>query len=181
MDINKVVGDNIRRLREEKGLSLDKLARLTGVSKSMLGQVERGESSPSITVLFKVAKGIKVSLDTLTTKKEEKVLKINKTSPEMQDDGNVRKYTLLTFDQTKKFDMYRFEIESQGKIKCNTHIKRAVEYVTVYSGGISVEINGVYHFVDRGETIVFDADLQHEYVNDSLILSEFSVMIVYYK
>jgi len=50
--INDIVGSNIKQIREERGLSLEKLSRLADVSKSMLGQIERGESSPTINILW---------------------------------------------------------------------------------------------------------------------------------
>ncbi|MEZ8384857.1 helix-turn-helix domain-containing protein, partial [Vibrio splendidus] len=46
------VGVNLKRLRQEKGWSLDKTAKETGVSKAMLGQIERGESSPTVAKLW---------------------------------------------------------------------------------------------------------------------------------
>jgi transcriptional regulator with XRE-family HTH domain len=60
-----VVAQNLRRMREDKKLSLDRLAELTGVSKSMLGQIERGESSPTISTIWKIANGLKVSFTSL--------------------------------------------------------------------------------------------------------------------
>lgn len=56
------VGVNLKRLRQEKGWSLDKTAKETGVSKAMLGQIERGESSPTVAKLWQIASGFEVSL-----------------------------------------------------------------------------------------------------------------------
>lgn len=56
------VGVNLKRLRQEKGWSLDKTAKATGVSKAMLGQIERGESSPTVAKLWQIASGFEVSL-----------------------------------------------------------------------------------------------------------------------
>jgi transcriptional regulator with XRE-family HTH domain len=181
MDINVIVGNNIKSLREEKSLSLDNLSVLTGVSKSMLGQIERGESSPSINVLWKIAKGFKVGLDALTTEKKEKVQKIKNMKPEVRDNGNFRLYPILTYEHTRNFEMYRVEIESQGKLEAKPHTKGAMEYITVYQGGLTIEVNGEYHYVDRGETLIFNADAPHQYINDSLIKTEFSLTVFYKK
>ena len=61
------VGQNLRRLRNGLGLSLDEASKLTGVSKAMLGQIERGESSPTISTLWKISSGLKVN--SVTTSK----------------------------------------------------------------------------------------------------------------
>ncbi len=54
-------GKNLNNVRKKRQLSLDKVAELTSVSKAMLGQIERGESTPTVNVLWKIATGLKVS------------------------------------------------------------------------------------------------------------------------
>lgn len=53
--LHRAIGENIRRLRKEKDLTLKQMARRTGLSVSLLSQIERAESSPSISSLYKVA------------------------------------------------------------------------------------------------------------------------------
>ena len=54
-NLNEIISGNLKRLRREKELTLDALAEMTGVSKSMLGQIERGESAPSVATLWKIS------------------------------------------------------------------------------------------------------------------------------
>ena len=63
--INLLVSKNIRRIRQEKDLSLDELSKLSGVSKSMLAQIERGSGNPSLSTLWKIANGMMVPFNTL--------------------------------------------------------------------------------------------------------------------
>ena len=63
-----IVAKNIRRLREESKLSMDELSKLSGVSKSMLAQIERGEENPTISTLWKLSNGMKVPFDALTVR-----------------------------------------------------------------------------------------------------------------
>lgn len=60
-----MVSENARRLREEKRLTLDEAARLTGVSRSMLAQIEKGDVNPTISMVWKIANGYKVSFTSL--------------------------------------------------------------------------------------------------------------------
>ena len=53
--MNKIVARNVRNLREKNNLSMDQLVRLSGVSKSMLAQIERGEANPTISTLWKIS------------------------------------------------------------------------------------------------------------------------------
>ena len=60
MELNRAVAGNIRRIRKSKKLSLEQTAALSGVSRSMLGQIERGEANPSVAILGKIAQALKV-------------------------------------------------------------------------------------------------------------------------
>ena len=64
-DMNTVISDNLRSLRQSLHLSLSEVSERTGVSKSMLGQIERNESSPTISTLWKIATGLQVSFTSL--------------------------------------------------------------------------------------------------------------------
>ena len=58
-NLNLIIANNLKRIRDERKLSLDKVADLTGVSKSMLGQIERGESNPTISTCLENCKWFK--------------------------------------------------------------------------------------------------------------------------
>src|SRR5262249_33086824 len=68
-DLTPVVGENLRRLRTQRGLSLEKLSKASGVSRAMLGQVELGQSAPTINVLWKIARALGVPFSTLITQR----------------------------------------------------------------------------------------------------------------
>lgn len=60
MELNAAVAENIKRIRKTQKLSLERTAALSGVSRSMLGQIERGEANPSVAILEKLALALKV-------------------------------------------------------------------------------------------------------------------------
>src|SRR5215475_11842708 len=64
-DLAPIVGKNLKRLRSKRGLSLEKLAQASGVSRAMLGQVELGQSAPTINVLWKIARALGVPFSAL--------------------------------------------------------------------------------------------------------------------
>src|SRR4051812_984859 len=66
-DLTPNVGPNLRRLRVKRGLSLERLARVSGVSRAMLGQIELGHSTPTINLLWKISKGLEVPFSALVT------------------------------------------------------------------------------------------------------------------
>ncbi|AVB76262.1 HTH-type transcriptional regulator SinR [Methanococcus maripaludis] len=68
-----VISKNLKKIRNENGLSLDAVSKLTGVSKGMLGQIEREEVNPTITTILKIANGLKISFTSLLSEKEADV------------------------------------------------------------------------------------------------------------
>jgi len=179
--INDIVGANIKQIREDRGLSLEKLSRLSDVSKSMLGQVERGESSPTINVLWKVANGLKIPFSSLTIEHKNDSEKFKISKPKIYDNGSVKLYSILPYTHEQNFEMYRVEIESQGRYDYKPRTKGSIEIITVFKGGITIVIDDEFHYIDRGESFRFRADVEHQYLNDSLISSEFSINIHYKK
>ena len=65
MELNRAVAENIKRIRKTKKLSLERTAALSGVSRSMLSQIERGEANPSVAILGKIAAALKVPAEVL--------------------------------------------------------------------------------------------------------------------
>lgn len=66
--MNLIVAKTLNCLREKQKLSMEALSKLSGVSKSMLAQIERGDGNPTISTLWKISNGMKVPFDALTVR-----------------------------------------------------------------------------------------------------------------
>ena len=88
---------NLKRIRTSKGMSLDVAAEQTGVSKSMLAQIERGEGNPTLSTLWKISNGMKVPFDALTVRPKSpyEIVRKSEIQPLLEDDGKVKNYPLL--------------------------------------------------------------------------------------
>ena len=106
------IGDNIRKIRRERGFSLEQMAERTGVSKAMIGQIERGDSNPTVAILWKIANGLKVSFSSLIEKPSNQVSIIHyeDVQPVLEDNGNYIVYPIFPFDPLKKWESYRVEM-----------------------------------------------------------------------
>ena len=104
-----MVSENARRLREEKRLTLDEAARLTGVSRSMLAQIEKGDVNPTISMVWKIANGYKVSFTSLVEPARERpVLLRGDDAPILEEDGGrYRNCPAFPFDGERGFETYR--------------------------------------------------------------------------
>ena len=85
---------------DERKLSLDKVADLTGVSKSMLGQIERGESNPTISTCLKIANGLKISFTDLINPHKSDIVVLSKkeVEPLVEDDGRYKLYPFFPYE-----------------------------------------------------------------------------------
>ena len=92
MELNRAVAENIKRIRKSKKLSMERLAAESGVSRSMLGQIERGEANPSVGILGKLAAALKVPAEVLLENDDFQSLmhyKECETKPIRMDAGKV--------------------------------------------------------------------------------------------
>ena len=131
-----MVSENARRLREEKRLTLDEAARLTGVSRSMLAQIEKGDVNPTISLVWKIANGYKVSFTSLVepTRQRPVVLRAADGPALEEDGGRYRNYPAFPFDEERGFETYRIVILPGGGLEARPHLPGAEEYTTIPAG-----------------------------------------------
>ncbi|MBG9783515.1 helix-turn-helix domain-containing protein [Shouchella lehensis] len=165
--MNEIVAANIKQLREDKSLSLEMLAKLSGVSKSMLAQIERGEGNPTISTLWKISNGMKVPFDALTIRpiKRFEIVHTTDVQPVLEDDHRVRNYPLFPDNENRKFAIYHLEVQKDGKWESEPHLRGATEFITVYEGHLMIRAGEDEFYLKKGESIRFRADVPHSYRN----------------
>ncbi|MDF2876514.1 MAG: sutR 2 [Sporomusa sp.] len=180
-DLNLIIANNLKQIREEKKLSLEKVADITGVSKSMLGQIERGESSPTINTIWKIATGLKVSFTSIINSPQDDAMIVHKSEvePLIEDDGRYRVYPVFPYEDGRPFEMYIVEIEPGGQLSTDTHGEKTQEFITVVEGELTVLTNDKEYIVNTGDSITFRADKRHTYHNPGAGLARLS-MVIYY-
>ncbi len=180
-DLNHLVAQNLKHLREERKLSLDKVADLTGVSKSMLGQIERGDSSPTIATLWKIANGLKISFTALleATQSDTALVPRSAIAPFVEDRGKYRLYPFFPIEEGRQFEVYTIEIEPGGAVTSEAHLAGTQEFITVFSGELSLWVNGQDTIVSSGDAIRFRADRPHGYRNPGTSLTRLNLVIHY--
>jgi transcriptional regulator with XRE-family HTH domain len=108
-DLAPVVGHNLRELRMKRGLSLEKLSQKSGVSRAMLGQIELGQSAPTINVLWKVARALDVTFSTLIVAKDggaTTLLRAKDAKILTSLDGTFRSRALFPWDGPRRTEFY---------------------------------------------------------------------------
>jgi len=181
MDVNKLVAKNVKALREEKKLSLDSVSKFTNVSKSMLGQIERGEVNPTISVLWKIANGLKVSFTSLFEKHEDEVeiVKQDEVICLKADNGKYINYLIFPFDHQRGFEVCTIEILPGGCLKSDPHLQGTEETITVFTGVLELIVSDHVYTLSPGESIRFKSDVNHSYKNPGEEITKI-LMIIYY-
>lgn len=165
--MNLIVANNIKRLRKEKKLSMDELAKLSGVSKSMLAQIERGEGNPTLSTLWKLSNGMKVPFDALTVRPKDpyEIVKLSEIQPLLEDGDKVRNYSIFPDDENRRFAVYYLELEPGSGWQSEPHLRGTTEFITVFGGRLEIEADGRHFSVAKGESIRFQGDTVHAYQN----------------
>lgn len=163
---NEIISRNIKRIRQERTLTLDDLARLTGVSKSMLSEIERCTKSPTISVLEKICNGINVPLAQLTyTETPQVSVTRNDTVKHYSAWEGFELFVLFEFDPDKKFEIFRQEIAPNSTRAAERHEIGIREYIVCTKGVFGIQIADKTFQLQEGEAVQFLANCDHMYFN----------------
>lgn len=169
------VGRNLQRIRQQRRISLEKTADLTGVSKGMLHQIERGETQPTVTTLWKIATGLNTSFSSLLKEDETTVFIVpQKDVPDVtEDDGKCKVYLQFPFDPQTRIEIFTLTLDPTCNYLSSPHSAGVQEYITVVSGVFNLQINGEMYTLPTGYAIRFVGNVEHRYLNQT----EFAVTI----
>ena len=161
----ETVSKNLKALRQDRKLSLEKLSELTGVSKSMLRQIEMGKSSPTIATIWKIANGLKVSFTSLLRKPvtEAQVKPFKSTKPLTAESDHYRLFPLIPFQPEQSFEAYFIEIDPDTVFSGEPHEGNTYEYVFVTHGRLEISVDGENFEINANEFLQFQADCPHTY------------------
>ena len=181
MEIQKIIAANIKDLRTSKGLTLEEAAKVTNVSRSMLAQIEKGEVNPTISVLWKIANGYKVSFTSLVENRGQGsvVIREKDIAPLAESEGKYINYPIFPFQENKSFETYRIQIKVGGFLNAQPHLTGTEEYITVFSGQVEITAGADTFLLDIGDSIRFMADVPHAYRNVGN-KDAFLSMLIYY-
>lgn len=178
--IQKVISNNLVNIRKKRGLSLDKVAELTGVSKAMLAQIEKGKTNPTVSTLWKIANGLQVSFSVFMKEPEkQKVEKItlDQLTPINDDNDNYLVYSIFPYHPEKKFEIYTVKLKPGYSHLSEKHMGE--EYVLVQNGELTLNVQGETFVLTNNDSLKFNANTEHSYINDSDELVSYYIVIYY--
>lgn len=176
------ISTNLKKIRTEKKLSLDSAATMTGVSKSMLGQIERGESSPTIATLWKIATGLHISFTALLEGESMETEIIHKKDIHalLSDEGRFRLFPFFPYDDTRHFEMLQIEMDEGSCSSSAPHEDGTEELILVSQGTIRITVGEKQYTVEAGNGIRYMANQHHIYENAGNCTA-IIYMVIFYK
>lgn len=167
-DLTPVVGANLRRLRMKRGLSLERLARASGVSRAMLGQIELGQSTPTINVLWKIARALAVPFSALITSRaagRTTVMPKARAKILTSHEGTFSSRALFPFDEPRTVEFYELRLAPKAVETADPHPPGTIENLVVTAGALELVAGAERHALGTGDAILFEADVPHAYRN----------------
>jgi transcriptional regulator with XRE-family HTH domain len=156
----------LKEARKSRGLSLDAISNLSGVSRSMVSQIERGESSPTIATLWNLTRALNVDFAGLLDQgnKGDKIDVLKAVEiPTIDNMGHRCCISILSPpEEAGGHEVYDIRFTAQGSLKSQPHACGAIEHLTVLEGQIRVTSGAATTEVNTGDTARYAADVPHE-------------------
>ena len=153
------IAQHLKSERKKRGLSLDATSKLTGVSKAMLGQIERQESSPTISTLWKIASGLETSFSAFFADAPE----LRSSEFTFPDDSKMKVSTLFPYQADSGLEMFEITLSSYHRQMSSPHGVGVIEHIHVLSGEMNVFFDDKWHHLTTGDSIRFFSDQPHGY------------------
>jgi transcriptional regulator with XRE-family HTH domain len=159
----------LKQLRTERNWSLDTLAHASGVSRSMLSQVERNQANPTLAVAMRIARAFGMALGDLAetpgATSSLVVIRVSDHAYHYRSDKDCKIRTLSPLHLEKDVEFYEVQLNEGGALRSSAHFEGTREFLTVQKGRVRVESAGDSEELTRGDSVNYRADVPHAIVN----------------
>ena len=176
-----IIAHNLKNFREKQKLSMDQLAALSGVSKSMIGQIERAETNTSISTLWKIASRLHIPFTSLIEHDRESVTLVSKETVDMvrSEDDLFRIYPYFPINGNQSFEILYIELDPGASNSSEPHAAGTQEYLIVFGSALELFVGTQKYEILPGNAISFLADQPHMYRNATDKMTTVINVIVY--
>lgn len=167
--VGRQLGMRLRQLRADQGWSLDTMSGASGVSRSMLSEIEREQANPTLAVTLRIAHAFGMSLgeliDTPGSASNVTVIREHDRIFHYRSDGNCRMRTLSPLHLEKDVEFYEVALAKSAELRSAAHYAGTREFVTVVKGQLTVESAGEPKRLGTGDSATYRADVPHALIN----------------
>jgi len=180
-DLTRRIATNVKALRQARGMSLDDLARASGVSRAGLSQIETCKTNPSLGVVWKIAVGFGIPFSDLLGETASPVAVLRRADMQVlrSTDGKFESRPLTSAGSNPLVDLYELRLAARSSHGSEAHITGTREVVIVLSGALRMRIGDEVHDLASGDSIFFAADRPHVYENPAGAEARYHNVILY--
>jgi len=165
------LGKTIQRLRKAYNLSLSELSEQSGVAKSIISQIERNETNPTLSTIWRLSQALDVSIERVLQGSEDEPFLERSSKGDtpilLSDDGKCRLAIIGWIKTVEWLQWYGFCADPGGVLESEAHQRGSVECLSVMEGELEVEVGGVIEHARAGETLRYRCDRPHTIRNRS--------------
>ncbi len=167
--LHRHLGHRVKHLRTGRDWSLEALANASGVSRSMLSQIEREQANPTLAVTLRIARAFGMSLGELlqtpSAASSVNVIRADDRAYHYRSDRNCRIRTLSPLHLEKDVEFYEVQLQPEGALRSAPHFEGTREFLTVQKGHVRVESAGDAEKLNPGDSASYRADVPHAIIN----------------
>lgn len=160
------LGENMRLLREARGLSQAQISKLAALPRATWANLESGAGNPTLSVLQRVAQALQVSLEELVSSPRTSARLVSRSELKVRVRGNVAVHHLLP-EPIPGIELYRMHFARGARMIGVPHTPGTREYLTCERGALLLVASGEQFRLSPGDVVVFRGDQRHSYVNES--------------
>jgi XRE family transcriptional regulator, regulator of sulfur utilization len=159
------LGKTVQRLRKAYNLSLSELSEQSGVAKSIISQIERNETNPTLATIWRLAQALDVSIERVLQASEDEPFLEKSSRGEtpilVSDDGKCRLAIIGWIKTVEWLQWYNFQADPGGVLESEPHQRGSVECLSVLEGELAVEVGNVVETARAGDTLRYRCDRRH--------------------
>jgi len=176
-DINRNLAANIRRLREARNMSQQRIATISGIPRPTWASLETGTANPTLAVLNKAASALNVSIEELvgSPRSDFQFIPAGQVRKRKRHDAKIRP---LVPDALPGLEISRTELAPGGRMVGIPHTTGTREYLSCERGKVELIAGGEHHLLNEGDMLVFRGDQRHSYLNPDKRRVSISISVV---
>jgi XRE family transcriptional regulator, regulator of sulfur utilization len=163
------LGKTIQRLRKAYNLSLGELSEQSGVAKSIISQIERNETNPTLSTVVRLSRALDTSVDEVLRGEQQSLFIEHQTKsgiPMLESqDGKCKLAIVGPLSLIDSFQWYDFHAQEAGVLESSPHPAGTIEHLYVVKGSLQVTTGGETKNITVGEALRYRADVPHKIVN----------------
>lgn len=181
--INEDLGRRVKKLRGDCGWSLEELASASGVSRSMLSEIERQRANPTLSVTYRIARAFGLSLQDLLESADSasaiQTIRATDRAQIFRKDKQCQIRTLSPLNLEKDVEFYELRLPLNGALRSQPHVDGTREFLTVEEGSVELQSGNSSETLAKGDSATYRADVAHTIVNTGKLEAVLFMVVIY--